>query len=112
MEETEVNCEKKAEQLLDCYKEKFFDIRYTVHPKGLQGEIRGKSSNVAWAAVQMARLSHRHSHEIITVMDADTGFAQDYFEAINFHYCVASPSERNIMMFCPCSVFDRYFLLM
>jgi hypothetical protein len=108
MEETEVNCDKKAEKLLDCFKDKFYDIRYTVHPKGLPGEIRGKSSNVAWAAVQMARLSNRHDNEIITVMDTDTGFAQDYFDAINYHYCVASPSERNIMMFAPPAVFDRY----
>jgi hypothetical protein len=108
MEEAEWNSDQKAERLLDVYKDVFFDIRYTVHPKNKPGEIRGKSSNVSWAAVQMARLSQRHDHEIVTVMDADTGFAEDYFTACTYYYTVARPSERNIMMFCPSSVFDRY----
>ncbi|KAI8901156.1 hypothetical protein BC833DRAFT_578664 [Globomyces pollinis-pini] len=56
----------------------------------------------------MARLSSRHENEILTVMDADTGIAEDFFNACAYHYCVAPPSERNIMMFCPSSVFDRY----
>lgn len=101
----------KAEQLLDVYKDQFFDIRYTVHPKNRVGEIRGKSSNVAWAALQMARLSTRHDNEILTIMDADSAFAQDYFLSLTYYYTVASPSERSIMMFCPCTVFDRFFYI-
>jgi hypothetical protein len=111
MEESEAECHEKAQTLIRDFGDKFFEIIYTVHPSNLPGEIRGKSSNVAWAARQMATLNYRHEHEIVTVMDADTCFASDYFLSCTYHYCVASPSERKIMMFAPCTVFDRYGLL-
>jgi hypothetical protein len=44
----------------------------------------------------------------MTVMDADTCFAADYFAACVFHYATASPEQRRIMMFAPTTVFDRY----
>lgn len=102
-------------------------MSFTIHPKNIEGEIRGKSSNVAWASIQMVRtafhfvsiilsissfcfsqsnfllwiphfnslftqlfnkaqksgggLNGRHEHEVLTIMDADTCFAEDYFTA-------------------------------
>ncbi|KAI8925955.1 glycosyl transferase family group 2-domain-containing protein, partial [Entophlyctis helioformis] len=47
------------------------------------------------------------TREILTVMDADTAFAQDYFSCIAYHYTVASAEQRKIMMFAPSTVFDR-----
>lgn len=112
MEESEKGAENKAKTLIKLYSDSFFEITFTLHPKGRVGEIRGKSSNVAWAAAQMASksgagLRGRHDHEICTVMDADTCFAEDYFSSVTFNYCVASPEQRKIMMFAPCTVFDR-----
>ncbi|RKO86812.1 hypothetical protein BDK51DRAFT_52220 [Blyttiomyces helicus] len=112
MEESESGAERKAQDLMKLYANSFFEITYTLHPVGRPGEIRGKSSNVAWASSQMAARSGggyagRHEHEIITVMDADTNFAEDYFTSITYHYAVASPEQRRIMMFAPCTVFDR-----
>ena len=115
MEESEAGSETKARTLQKLYQDHFLDIVYTIHPRGRPNEIRGKSSNVAWAAQQMslrgaAGIMGRHDHEIITVMDADTCFAEDYFKSVNFKYCVASPEQRKIMMFAPCTVFDRYIV--
>ncbi|KAJ3297004.1 hypothetical protein HK104_000972 [Borealophlyctis nickersoniae] len=111
MEETEQGCEEKAQTLMRMYAESFYEITYTVHPAGRPGEIRGKSSNVSWSASQMALRSGgygaRHEHEVLTVMDADTCFAEDYFSAVTYHYAVASPEQRKIMMFAPATVFDR-----
>ncbi|KAL2917612.1 hypothetical protein HK105_202898 [Polyrhizophydium stewartii] len=108
MEEAEKGSSEKAQELLKLYGDHFFEITYTIHPTGRPGEIRGKSSNVAWAARQMAmRGGPRHDHEIVTVMDCDTGFAEDYFSAASYHYAVASPEQRRIMMFAPTTVFDR-----
>ncbi|KAI8907147.1 glycosyl transferase family group 2-domain-containing protein [Gorgonomyces haynaldii] len=107
MEESEQGSVEKAKKLVKDYQYLFFDIRYTIHPINRPGEIRGKSSNVAWASQQMALLSHRHDHEILTVMDADTAFSADYFMACSYFYCVAPPSHRRLMMFAPCTVFDR-----
>ncbi|KAI8995789.1 hypothetical protein BC832DRAFT_595932 [Gaertneriomyces semiglobifer] len=112
MEETEAGADDKAQGLMKHYASQFYEITYTLHPAGRPGEIRGKSSNVAWAAQQMALrsgggLDGRHEHEIITVMDADTCFAEDYFAAVTYHYTTALPSQRRIMMFAPCTLFDR-----
>ncbi|KAJ3201469.1 hypothetical protein HDU67_001326, partial [Dinochytrium kinnereticum] len=120
MEESELNCQQKAHDLIKLYANSFFDITYTVHPIGRPNEIRGKSSNVAWAVTQMAmrgsnEYHHQgggqfgaggggggaHSHEIVTVMDADTCFAEDYFTAITYHYAVAGAEKRKLMMFAP-----------
>jgi hypothetical protein len=113
MEESEENSIIKAQNLVKMYSDFFFEITYTIHPVGRKGEIRGKSSNVAWAASQMALRNINgplggHSHEIITVQDADTCFAEDYFSCISYYYATASPEQRKIMMFTPCTVFDRY----
>ncbi|KAJ3074250.1 hypothetical protein HDU98_011742 [Podochytrium sp. JEL0797] len=140
MEETEQGSIEKARMLMKMYSDCFFDITYTIHPANQPGEIRGKSSNVAFAAREMARYSARsgaasaasaaectidgiysanqttcevpfnatrHDHEIVTILDADTIFAEDYFAAMACHYATASPSQRKIMMFMPSTVFDR-----
>ncbi|KAJ3317636.1 hypothetical protein HDU76_001109, partial [Blyttiomyces sp. JEL0837] len=127
MEESEANSEEKAQRLMTQYMDSFFDITYTIHPKGRANEIRGKSSNVAWAAAEMARrggyvsssvddkitgksgsgMERRHDHEILTVMDADSAFAEDYFNSVAYHYVTALPEQRRIMMFAPSTVFDR-----
>ncbi|TPX56612.1 hypothetical protein PhCBS80983_g04419 [Powellomyces hirtus] len=112
MEEGEQGAPDKAGVLMKMYADSFYEITYTLHPLGRPGEIRGKSSNVAWAASQMALrsgggLAGRHEHEVITVMDADTCFAEDYFSAVTYHYTTSSPEQRRIMMFAPCTVFDR-----
>ncbi|KAJ3214291.1 hypothetical protein HDU67_001836, partial [Dinochytrium kinnereticum] len=107
MEETEVDSEEKARSLMRLYADNFYDIVYTVHPKNLPGEIRGKSSNVSWAAKQMTRLSKDPRGEVLTVMDADTAFAADYFMSVAFHFAVAAPEVRRLQLFAPCTVFDR-----
>jgi hypothetical protein len=110
MEEAELDSSQKAKQLIDRYQDQFCDIIFTLHPFGRPGEVRGKSSNVAWAAREIVRqCGGPRVEEIITVMDADTTFAQDYFESLSYHYSVATPNERAVMYFCPTSVFDRYY---
>jgi len=73
MEESEADADKKATILLDMYADSFYEICHTIHPMKLPGEMRGKSSNVAWASYQMALknggLEGRHDHEVLTVMD-------------------------------------------
>ncbi|KAJ1554584.1 hypothetical protein HK405_004625 [Cladochytrium tenue] len=107
MEESEAGSEKKAIALVSRYTESFLQIVYTIHPTGLEGEIRGKASNVSWAAKQMARKSKNHRADLLTVMDADTCFAEDYFNSINYFYCVATPEQRRLQMFTPSTIFDR-----
>jgi cellulose synthase/poly-beta-1,6-N-acetylglucosamine synthase-like glycosyltransferase len=123
MEESEKNSAQKAEQILEEFKGKFASVGYTVHPLGLGGEVRGKSSNVAWAAREMVRRLYFSnsknsssssdlgavdtSRVVITVMDADSCLAEDYFGAVTYHYVVGTPEERAKMFFSSCMVFDR-----
>lgn len=108
MEESEKGATQKAHGLIKKYLNQFYDITMTLHPSGRPGEIRGKSSNVAWAAKEMVRQAGGpRVEDIITVMDADTCFAADYFAALSYHYAVGTPKQRALMFFAPPTVFDR-----
>ncbi|KAI9199259.1 uncharacterized protein BJ171DRAFT_602033 [Polychytrium aggregatum] len=108
MEATEKDSDKKALMLISRFGDRFKDIVFTIHPSNLSGEIRGKSSNVSWAARQMSySLDGNHAHVVVTVMDADTCFAEDYFTALTYYYATYPKETRTMMMFAPCIVFDR-----
>ncbi|KAI9199280.1 uncharacterized protein BJ171DRAFT_427820 [Polychytrium aggregatum] len=108
MEGAEQGCLKKAEYLILKFHSSFREICYTMHPAMLPGEIRGKSSNVSWASRRMAeKFTEGTDHVIITIMDADTCFAEDYFTALTYHYAVAPKDRRDRMMFATSIIFDR-----
>ncbi|MCU0499412.1 MAG: hypothetical protein MUF87_18840 [Anaerolineae bacterium] len=93
MEGGEVNCAAKAEQLIREYHHAFANFYYTVHPTGLPGEIRGKSSNEAWAARWAKRklvdeLGYNIDHMVISTMDADTMWHPKYFEALTYLFAI------------------------
>lgn len=74
MEQKETDARDKAAKLISIFEKSFLAIRSTFHPPELQGEIAGKSSNVAFAArhivqVHRAELSTGSCNVIATVMD-------------------------------------------
>jgi len=110
MEQGEKEAVQKAEKLISLYQNRFYQIRYTVHPSGLPGEARGKSSNVAWAATFYAKNwmnENEARYEIITVMDADTHLTEKYFECLTYKYCIGTPDDQKRSLFAPTLVFDR-----
>ncbi|KAI3649436.1 hypothetical protein MP228_005068 [Amoeboaphelidium protococcarum] len=110
MEQGEKGCEEKAEGLIKEFGHRFFDMKYTVHPSGIAGEARGKSSNVAWAATyyhQNWMLANDSKNEVITVMDADTHLTSKYFDCLTYKYCIATEDEQKRMLFAPTLIFDR-----
>ncbi|KAJ3391709.1 hypothetical protein HDU84_005471 [Entophlyctis sp. JEL0112] len=107
MEQADEKAEQMAMMLVSRYIDCFLQVVYTIHPKGLPGETAGKHSNVSWAARQMTRKSKSVKSDIITVMDCDTAFAEDYFLAITCHFASASKQDRMMQMFAPSTVFDR-----
>jgi hypothetical protein len=85
MEQKERNSDEKATLLISGFESKFLAMHATFHPSGLEGEIAGKSSNVAFAAQEIFR-HHRGECEkadtIITVIDCKLfGFFLDFFQA-------------------------------
>ncbi|KAJ3029195.1 UNVERIFIED_CONTAM: hypothetical protein HDU68_012782 [Siphonaria sp. JEL0065] len=107
MEAAEKDCETKAMALVSRYIDSFLQIVYTIHPRGIEGETAGKHSNVSWAARQMTRKSKSVKTDLITVMDCDTAFAEDYFASITYHFSVCDKDERILNLFAPSTVFDR-----
>jgi len=72
MEQTEAGCGEKAAILVSAFEESFLAIRSTIHPSDLPGEIRGKSSNVSFAArkiFDIHRWNKNRGDVIITVID-------------------------------------------
>ena len=53
MEASESGAQQKAEFIINRFQTSFYSIVFTLHPVGIPGEIRGKASNVKWAASQM-----------------------------------------------------------
>lgn len=59
---------EKVNSLIDEFSTAFFEICFTLHPRDLEGEAAGKSSNVAWASREMHRRNPTYTMEqIITV---------------------------------------------
>ena len=129
MEEREAGSRAKGETLRSQFVDQFLDISVSMHPSGLPGEVPGKGSNVGWGARWLVerefmitsadyddddeedRINRSHSivvpDGILTVMDADTAFASDYFLAASVRYLLATPDKRERMMFVPPIIFDR-----
>ncbi len=97
MEAAEPDSEGRGRALAREFGSRFYDLLVTVHPQGLPGEIRGKSSNEDWAARRVVdELVIRRGLNIddltVTSCDADTQFHQQYFEALTYHF--ATDTER------------------
>ncbi len=91
MEAGEPGSDRKGQQLCNEYAGQFANIFYTVHPRGLPGEMQCKSSNEAWAGRWVRRklvdeLGYDIDHVIVTTMDADTLWHPRFFYALTYLY--------------------------
>ena len=87
MEEAEEGSRAKAAALQARFAGRFADLLATFHPAGLPGEIRGKGSNLRWAAEEVRReLVDRQRLPIerltLTSSDADSLFHPRYFDVV------------------------------
>jgi len=69
---------------------KFMHFMVTVHPKGIPGEIRGKSANATWAAKELKKYIDEkniaYDNLIVSNFDADTVVHPLYFSELTFKY--------------------------
>lgn len=91
MEEGEPESAQKGQQLVKLYTQDFANIYYTIHPRGLVGEMQCKSANQSWAArwyiSQIVKRSNLNIENIVvTTMDADTRWHEKYFAALTYHF--------------------------
>lgn len=95
MEAAEAGCIQKAQQLQAEFAACFEGFYFTVHPRGLPGEIQCKSANLAWAArwakrELVDRQNRAMDHILVTTMDADTRWHPAYFSALTALYALDS----------------------
>lgn len=93
MEGGEENSEQKARQLQQAYANDFANIYYTIHPRGLIGEMQCKSANQSWAARwYISQIVIRHNLNIdnivVTTMDADTRWHSKHFASLTYHFAL------------------------
>jgi hypothetical protein len=93
MEAGEDGCTEKAEYLRQLYERHFANFFYTIHPRGLPGEMQCKSANQAWAARWIKRnlvdeRGYNIDHIVVTTMDADTRWHKNYFAALTYLFAV------------------------
>ncbi|KKU02557.1 MAG: hypothetical protein UX99_C0002G0024 [Candidatus Amesbacteria bacterium GW2011_GWB1_47_26] len=90
-EERFPNGKEEAERLRKALGNKFGAYLVTVHPANLVGEVKGKSSNEAWAAREAKRtLVDKKGWDIryttITSNDADARLDRQYFAYLTFKF--------------------------
>ncbi|GKZ67738.1 hypothetical protein AnigIFM50267_002226 [Aspergillus niger] len=111
MEEKETNAVEKAMKLAATFDAAFRTIQTTFHPSGIDGEITGKGSNVAYAARHIFGVHHKALRVetcdvIITVIDADTHLSRDYFTEIQRIRDLDLLKAERTLYCCPI-IFDR-----
>jgi hypothetical protein len=99
MEAAEEGCVEKAKHLQAQYQGRFAHIYFSVHPRGLPGEMQCKSANQAWACRWAKRKlveekGYNTDHILVTTMDADTLWHENHFFALT--YLFATNPERSL----------------
>ncbi|MCY3834045.1 MAG: hypothetical protein OXG85_13605 [Chloroflexi bacterium] len=99
MEAAEPDSYQKAQSLHRQYASHFANIYFTVHPRGLIGEMQCKSANLAWAVnrffeniVDEDQLNV--DNFVLTTMDADTRWHEKYFAALTYHFAISEDRHR------------------
>ncbi|MDP1743792.1 MAG: glycosyltransferase family 2 protein [Candidatus Amesbacteria bacterium] len=80
-----------CDQIQKAYAKKFGSILVTLHPNNLPGEIKGKSSNEAWAArrakeILIDKMGWDMRYTTITSNDADAILHRQYFAYLTFKF--------------------------
>ncbi len=83
-----------AKQIKEKYKPTFPLLYITVHPDGLEGEIKGKSANASWAVQTMLPVLEQWSiavdQVIVSNFDSDTIVHPQYFARVMYEFLTAS----------------------
>ncbi len=88
------------------------NILLTSHPADLEGEIKGKGSNLDWAGRQVSQFAYKakldEDNTLITVLDCDSRPGKNFFQILSFRFCTTA--DRHNAGFQPIPVFtNNYF---
>lgn len=104
---------EKAQNVAKAVKEKyqplFGHFYITVHPDGLEGEIKGKSANASWAVQQMLpeldKLGIEPWQVLVSNFDSDTNIHPQYFARVMYEFLLAKNPYR--CSFQPIAVYNN-----
>ncbi|MFA6338821.1 MAG: glycosyltransferase family 2 protein [Candidatus Paceibacterota bacterium] len=91
--------QKIALEVKEKYGDTFFNFLITKHPKGQEGELQGKGSNISYASEQ-ARLKVIDQNKIpyediiVSAMDIDTVPYPQYFSCLTWYFLTTPNSNR------------------
>ena len=91
---------KVGEAILREFKDKFFRLLVTCHPKDIVGEIAGKGSNETWAGNKVKKevidpLGIPYQNIIVSCFDVDTQVFPQYFACLTYHYLTSPNPTRS-----------------
>ncbi len=88
-----------AAQLKEKYGDIFFKFFITVHPDGLEGEIKGKSANASWGmqtvTPELQKLGIDLDSVIVSNFDSDTVTHREYFARVSYEFITAKKPLRS-----------------
>ena len=92
--------EEKARVALERYKDKFAHFIIIKHPKGLEGEIPGKGSNLAFAAKKAKEKildanGIKYEDVLVSAFDIDTRVYPQYFLCLTWHFLTCEKPYRS-----------------
>ncbi|KKR20424.1 MAG: hypothetical protein UT48_C0018G0017 [Parcubacteria group bacterium GW2011_GWE2_39_37] len=79
--------------------DKFKHFIYTVHPDGIEGELKGKGANQAWAAIEVKekiidKYNFDYSKLLVSVFDIDTIVYKGYFAKLTYVFLTVENPYR------------------
>ncbi len=88
-----------AEEIEKEFRDKFFKLLVTWHPKDIVGEIGGKGSNETWAAKKakeeiIDKLKTPYEQIIFSSFDVDTCIFPKYFSCLTYYYLTSKNPTR------------------
>ncbi|MFC1599887.1 hypothetical protein ACFL3T_02560 [Patescibacteria group bacterium] len=94
------NFKKISNKLIEEFGHKFFKVITTVHPKGIPGEIPGKSANATFAAKELKKYVDSqdidYNNVILSNFDADTVVHPAYFSELTFKYLMTKNRTQKV----------------
>lgn len=99
LEGAEAGAAGKAAALQEKFGDRFMLFFPTFHPPDIPGEIKGKSSNEAWAArIAKRRLVDEMGYDLdlltVTSCDADTQFPPNYYACLTYKFATNAKRYR------------------
>lgn len=89
-ERAKENFQAVSKRIYDKYKDAFLHLEITMHPDGIEGEMKGKGANAHWAGHVakdlIDRLKIPYDKIVVSYFDVDTVVHRQYFSALAYLY--------------------------